>query len=184
MPAARRRPRSIRSVGDPAGGGPGAGPPPDGAAARRFAARASRQATAPRRGTVGPGGSVGSERGGGPISAWLGFLIFLGLLLFAVQALFNLYATSVVTAVAYDAARRVAVADGGAPYMAAAEADARRALGRYGNGVTFDWSGSDGEVIVLSVRARNPTRLLPAMAGPLAFQEVDRTVRVRVEAFR
>ena len=42
-----------------------------------------------------------------------------GLLLFAVQALFNLYATSVVTAVAYDAARRVAVADGGTANMAA-----------------------------------------------------------------
>jgi hypothetical protein len=111
-------------------------------------------------------------------------LVFLGLLLFAVQALFNLYATSVVTAVAYDAARRVAVADGGTGSTAAAEADARRALGRYGERVTFDWSGSDGEVVVLSVHARTPTRLLPAMAGPLAFQEIDRTVRVRVEVFQ
>jgi hypothetical protein len=124
-----------------------------------------------------------SERGSGPISAWIGFLVFLGLLLFAVQVLFNLYATSVVTAVAYDAARRVAVADGGIASAAEAEADARRALGRYGERVTFDWSASDGQVVVLSVRARNPTRLLPAMAGPLAFDEIDRTVRVRVETF-
>ncbi len=100
------------------------------------------------------------------------------------QALFNLYATSVVTAVAYDAARRVAVADGGPSNMAAAEADARRALGRYGQRVSFDWSRSDGEFVVLSVHAQNPTRLLPSMAGPLAFDEIDRTVRVRVEAFR
>jgi len=106
------------------------------------------------------------------------------LLLFAIQALFNLYATSVVTGVAYDAARRVAVADGGPGNVAQAEADARRALGRYGARMTFDWSASDGEVVVLSVRARNPTRLLPSMAGPLAFDEIDRTVRVRVEAFR
>ncbi len=125
-----------------------------------------------------------SQRGGGPISAWLGFLVFLGLLLFAVQALFNLYATSVVTAVAYDAARRVAVADGGTDRVAQAEADARRALGRYGDRVAFDWTGSDDEFVVLSVRARNPTWLLPAMAGPLAFDEIDRTVRVRVEAFQ
>ncbi len=111
--------------------------------------------------------------------------MFLGLLLFAVQALFNLYATSVVTAVAYDAARRVAVADGGTASIGAAEADARRALGRYGERVTFDWSGTDdGQVVVLSVHARNPTRLLPALAGPLAFDEIDRTVRVRVETFR
>ena len=106
------------------------------------------------------------------------------MLLFAIQALFNLYATSVVTGVAYDAARRVAVADGGPANVAQAEADARRALGRYGARMTFDWSASDGEVVVLSVRARNPTRLLPSMAGPLAFDEIDRTVRVRVEAFR
>ena len=124
-----------------------------------------------------------SERGSGPISSWLAFVVFLGLLLFAVQALFNLYATSVVTAVAYDAARRVAVADGGTATAAEAEADARRELGRYGQRVTFDWSASDGEFVVLSVRARNPTRLLPAMAGPLTFDEIDRTVRVRVEAF-
>ena len=128
--------------------------------------------------------SARSERGGGPVSAWLGFVVFLGLLLFAVQALFNLYATSVVTAVAYDAARRVAVADGGTASTGAAEADARRALGRYGERVSFDWSGSDAEIVVLSVRARNPTRLLPALAGPLAFDEIDRTVRVRVESFR
>jgi hypothetical protein len=114
----------------------------------------------------------------------LAFVVFLGLLLFAVQALFNLYATSVVTAVAYDAARRVAVADGGTAAVGQAEADARRALGRYGARVTFDWSASDGEFVVLSVRARNPTRLLPAMAGPLAFDEIGRTVRVRVEAFQ
>jgi len=101
-----------------------------------------------------------------------------------VQALFNLYATSVVTAVAYDAARRVAVADGGTSSVVEAEADARRALGRYGERVTFDWSATDADVVVLSVRARNPTRLLPSMAGPLAFDEIDRTVRVRVEGFR
>ena len=57
-------------------------------------------------------------------------------------------------------------------------------MGRYGPRVTFDWSASDDEFVVLSVRARNPTRLLPAMAGPLAFDEIDRTVRVRVERFQ
>jgi hypothetical protein len=36
------------------------------------------------------------ERGGGPISMWIGFSVFLVMLLFAVQVLFNLYATSVV----------------------------------------------------------------------------------------
>jgi hypothetical protein len=128
--------------------------------------------------------SADSERGGGPISTWFGFLVFLTLLLFAVQALFNLYAASVVTAVAYDAARQVAGAEGGLSSASTAEAGARRALGRYADRVTFDWSGSDGEAAVLRVQARNPHVLLPALAGPVAFDQVDRTVRVRVESFR
>ncbi len=100
------------------------------------------------------------------------------------QALFNLYATSVVTAVAYDAARRVAGADGGPGSMAQAEAEARQSLGRYSDRVSFDWSATDGETVVLAVHAENPHMLLPAVAGPLAFDEIDRTVRVRVERFR
>ena len=69
-------------------------------------------ASATRRAGAGTARLV-DERGGGPISIWIGFLVFLVMLLFAVQVLFNLYATSVVTAVAYDAARRVAGGGGG-----------------------------------------------------------------------
>lgn len=115
---------------------------------------------------------------------WFGFVVFLGLLLFAVQALYNLYATSVVTSVAYDAARRVASAQGGPQSVGRAEASARQALGGYGQRVTFDWTATDGDVVVLRVQARNPSLVLPALAGPIAFGEVDRTVRVRVERFR
>jgi hypothetical protein len=124
------------------------------------------------------------ERGGGPLSAWFGFVVFLCLLLFAVQAMFNLYATSVVTSVAFDAARRVAAAeDGGTTAVSGAEASAREALGAYGGRVSFDWS-LDGDVVALRVRAENPSFLLPVRAGPVAFGEIDRTVRVRVERFR
>lgn len=110
-------------------------------------------------------------------------MVFLALLLFAVQVLFNLYATSVVSAVGYDAARRVAAVDGGPGSVAQAEAVARRALGRYAARVTFDWSLGD-DAVVLRVRARNPSVLLPALARPIAFDRIDRTVRVRVERFR
>lgn len=110
--------------------------------------------------------------------------MFLALLLFAVQATFNLYAASVVTAVAYDAARQVAGAEGGLSAASGAEAQARRTLGHYADRVEFDWSASDAEAVVLRVHARNPHVLLPVLAGPVAFDEVDRTVRVRVEAFR
>ena len=124
------------------------------------------------------------ERGGGPISIWIGFSVFLVMLLFAVQVLFNLYAASVVTAVSYDAARRVAGSDGGPTYIAEAEDQARQALGRYASRVTFDWSATSDEEVVLRVQSDNPSILLPVAAGPAAFDRLDRTIRVRVERFR
>jgi hypothetical protein len=124
------------------------------------------------------------ERGSGVFSAWFGFIVFLALLLFAVQVLFNLYATSVVNSVAYDAARKVAGARGGPGSVVVAEAEARRALGRYGDRVSFSWAGTDADVVVLRVRATSPTVLLPALAGPVAFGNIDRTVRVRMERVR
>ncbi len=125
-----------------------------------------------------------NERGGGPISIWVGFSVFLVMLLFAVQVLFNLYAASVVTAVSYDAARRVAGSDGGPSYIAEAEEQARQALGRYASRVTFDWSATSEEQVVLRVQSDNPSVLLPVAAGPAAFDRLDRTIRVRVERFR
>ena len=115
---------------------------------------------------------------------WIGFSVFLVLLLFAVQVLFNLYATSVVTAVSFDAARRVAGGDGGPALIAAAEDQARAELGRYGTRVTFDWSATDADEVVLHVQASNPHVLLPVLAGPAAFDHIDRTIRVRVERFQ
>ncbi len=123
------------------------------------------------------------ERGGGVLSAWFGLVVFFALLLFAVQVLYNLYATSVVTSVSYDAARRVAAARGDPSAVGQAEADARDALGSYANRVTFMWA-VDGEAVVLRVQAHNPSFLVPPVAGPLAFGELDRTVRVRVERLR
>lgn len=128
-------------------------------------------------------GADRDERGGGVLSAWFGLVVFFALLLFAVQVLYNLYATSVVTSVSYDAARRVAAARGDPGAVGRAEAYARDALGSYAARVTFSWT-VDGEAVVLRVQARNPSFLLPAVAGPLAFGELDRTVRVRVERFR
>lgn len=125
-----------------------------------------------------------TEQGEGPISAWIGFFVFLVLLLFAVQALTNLYTTSVVTAVAFDAARQVAGAGGGPSSVVSAEDQARRSLGRFSERVTFDWSATDDETVVLRVQAANQSTLLPAASGRVAFDRIDRTVRVRVERFR
>lgn len=120
------------------------------------------------------------------IGAIGGVTVFLALLLVAVQLLFNLYATSVVTAVGFDAARVVAGAGGreGHPDQAQAEDHARRMLGRYAQRVTFDWSGSDDDNVVLRLRARNPSFVVRRWAGSLGFDDIDRTIRVRSERLR
>ena len=114
-----------------------------------------------------------------------GLLVFLVLLLLAVQVTYDLYATSAVTGIAYDAARVVAGADGGgsSQSLSTAEADARRALGAYASRARFEWS-VDAEVVQLRVIADNPSFLPPALRRPLGADRVDRTVRVRVERFR
>lgn len=111
--------------------------------------------------------------------------MFIGMLLFTVQALLNLYATTVVTSVVYDAARQVAGSDGGPSAEAGAESSARRLLGRFGSEMSFDWSATTGDDVVLRVRGRVPSVVLPALHGAgLPFGTVDRTVRLRVERFR
>lgn len=125
-----------------------------------------------------------SERGSGIISTWIGFVVFLGTLLFAVQVLLNLYATSVVNAVAYDAAREVAQADGSPAARTGAENRAKTLLGKWGEQATFDWSGSTADDVVLRVRGSVPGVLLPALQRPTPFSAIDRTVRLRVERWR
>ncbi|MGH2685610.1 MAG: hypothetical protein ACRDJP_09110 [Actinomycetota bacterium] len=120
----------------------------------------------------------GAERGAGLIGTIAGVAVFLAFLLFAVQLLFNLYATSAVTAAAYDAARVVAGSAGGD--VTRAEDRARQVLGRYAERVSFQWS-LDADTVSLRVTAENPTFLLPALGGAVGFDEIDRTVRVRVE---
>src|SRR5687767_4705830 len=85
---------------------------------------------------------AGGERGTGLIGTVVGVLVFLSFLIFATQLVLSLYATSVVTAVAYDAAKTVAGADAGASDDARREATvvARRALGRLGEQVELRWS--------------------------------------------
>jgi hypothetical protein len=91
-----------------------------------------------------------------------------------------------VTAAAFDAARVVAGADGS---EATAERQARELLDGYGpEDLVFEWSypSTDGDaepdLVELRVVARHPTSLLPRMVVP--YQEIDRTVRVRLERLR
>ena len=124
------------------------------------------------------------ERGTGVIGTWFGFVIFIGMLLFTMQALLNLYATSVLTSVAWDAAREVASSHGDAAAQATAETRARHLMGRFGDDVTFDWSASSDEDVVLRVRGDVPSVMMQGFGGRMPFASIDRTVRLRVERFR
>ncbi|MEY2475796.1 MAG: hypothetical protein QOG87_1111 [Actinomycetota bacterium] len=117
------------------------------------------------------------------ISSIFGLFVVLVLLLLAVQVVYDLYATSAVTAAAYDAARVVAGADGGPSAIPVAEDGARQALGRYGERLEFSWA-VDGDVVQLHVTATNPGFLPAAMRRPLGVDAVDRTVRLRTERVR
>jgi hypothetical protein len=126
-------------------------------------------------------GSVGA----GLLSTAAGVVVFLVFLMFAVQLLFGLYASSTVTAVANDAATRAASAH--APSLAVIEAEARDRLGRIGDTASFEWAvddaDGDGEddTVVLVVVA-TPPRLIPSsIGGSIGLDEVRRVVRVRAE---
>ncbi|MHB1534004.1 MAG: hypothetical protein ACYC1D_05215 [Acidimicrobiales bacterium] len=104
------------------------------------------------------------------------------LLLFAVQVLVRLYATSTLSAAAFNAARQVAQSPGDqSSAVPLAEQSARRNLGTFGaTHTTFDWLEVDGHQVVLQVRATSP-EFLPL---PASFRDITRTVTVRTERFR
>ncbi len=121
------------------------------------------------------------------ISSIAGLLVFLAMLLFAVQTLVGLYTRSVVTDAAHEGARRVAgarvdQADPAAQGEARerAEQEVRRLLGRFGDEVSMDWSASTTDTVSLRIRARPPGLLWDAFRGA-GSALVDRTVTVRVE---
>ncbi|HUR22352.1 MAG TPA: hypothetical protein VMZ73_00625 [Acidimicrobiales bacterium] len=124
------------------------------------------------------------EAGAGVISTVAGVAVFLLLLLFAVQVLYGLYATTVVTAVTYDAAKEVAGSGGGEAARAEAQRRAAGELGRYGGEVSFDWRRSDEDAVRLTVRARRPSFLPRQLVGDSLLGDIVRTVRVRTEKVR
>lgn len=133
-------------------------------------------------------GDASLERGAGLLSTAAGVVVFLVFLLFAVQLLFGLYASSTVTAVTNDAAHRAAA--GGAPPQEVIEADARRNLGAVGDEAEFRWSEEDvdgdgvTDTVVLLVIAEPPRFIPPSIGGAIGLDEVRRTVRVRLEEFQ
>ena len=127
------------------------------------------------------------EAGTGLIASVAGLVVFLLLMLLAVQVLFDLYARSALTAAAFDAARRVAgyeIATLPPEQLAAAEADAeahaRNVLGRYAAEATFSWDVTATDV-ALRVRVHNRSVLPAVLARAMSIDTIDRTVQVHSE---
>jgi len=96
-----------------------------------------------------------------------------------VHLLLGLHATSVVTAVTWDAARMAAGSGGDA---ARAEAHARGLLGDRAAVTEFDW-GQQGDAVTLTVRSRNADLLWPGLLEAVGVEQIERTVTVRREDF-
>ena len=128
--------------------------------------------------------AAADERGAGLLSTSFGIGVFLVFVLFAVQLLVNLYATSVVTSATYDAARQLATRGSHPPtdeQLDAAVQLARKELGRYGRDAVFSWDLSDPSVVRLHVHVVNPRLLGPGIDQLVGLDTIDRTVVVRAE---
>ncbi|MEZ5141095.1 MAG: hypothetical protein R2726_01045 [Acidimicrobiales bacterium] len=137
-----------------------------------------------------PAGALG-DAGAGLLSSAAGLLVFLGFVLFTVQLLVDLHASSVVTDAAYSGARAVAGArvdhrdpDEVAAAQREAEARVRQLLGRQGATAQLDWSRSTPDEVALHVVVDNPRFTLPGLPAHLGVDRVDRVVTLRVEAPR
>jgi Flp pilus assembly protein TadG len=129
------------------------------------------------------------DRGAGTVGTAIGFFVFLLLMFTAVQILFNLYATSVVTAAAHDAALDVAgfrSADDRCDATVAAEAAFMETLGAYGRAgdARLRWTCTDPDTVRVRVTASHPSILPRRVGGLLSLSQLDRTIEVRIERHR
>lgn len=112
-----------------------------------------------------------------------GLAMFLFLLLLASQVLLHLYATSVVTSVAFDTARQVAAhgQDCG-PEGATAEEIARARLGAYGEANSLRvLCRQQGPMTTVTVQTTTPARALATASFGLDLADIERTASVRTE---
>ena len=123
-----------------------------------------------------------AEDGVGPISTVFGVAIFFAFLMLSTQVLIHLYASSTVSAVAFDVARR-ASADGAG--CAGAADRAYQLLGSYGDPATVTVScAEDADMRSVTITGPTPARMVDAFGAALGTDRIERTARVRIEQFR
>ena len=130
------------------------------------------------------------DRGVGMVPTAAGFLVFLVFLLLAVQVLYGLYATSTVRGALNDAASRAANGLAGEAELARLADDAERSLGPMGGRTTIllrlvdDDADGVPDVVVGSALADPPRFVPPGLSGVAGLDDIDVSVRVRIERFR
>lgn len=112
------------------------------------------------------------------MSSVFGLLFFLVFMLLAMQVLWSLYATTVVTSAAYDAGRTAARTGDAATGVARFE----QAIGGYDADVAITVPTGEGPVVV-TVTGENPTVLPDSFARVLPFGTIDRRIEIRNEVF-
>lgn len=150
--------------------------------------------------TLAPGPRRGGEDGHSLISSLFGVLMFLILLLFAVQLTAHLHATTVVTTAAFDAARLVSGATSIAPddpvavttcqppspsEVASADAHLRGLLGNLADSsAEIDWSGVTGDEVSVRVSVPTPARVLGGVGVIAGLDRIERTITLARECVR
>lgn len=104
----------------------------------------------------------------------MGLLFFFGFLVFTVNIMYNLYATSVISSLALDAAHDVAERNGSTP--AQAEGEFRQVVGPEANFSIVVL----GDTVQVDVEWETRA-LLPQISNARAFGVLDRTFEVRIE---
>jgi Flp pilus assembly protein TadG len=114
-----------------------------------------------------------------------GVFVFLLLLLSAVNVIAALYARSMATNAAHDAARRVAAHQTAAGRAEARDAEHARFHSRVGaRNATLVWQGDDPDVVAVRVLAASPSLLPAGIRDVFGIGDTDREIRVRVERVR
>jgi hypothetical protein len=133
---------------------------------------------------------VNDDRGVGMIPTAAGFVVFILFLLLAVQVLYGLYATSTVRGALNDAASRAANGAASEAELERLAGDAERSLGGMGDRTTIrlrlEDDDADGvpDVVAGSAVADPPRFVPPPLGGVAGLDDIDVSVRVRIERFR
>ncbi len=129
---------------------------------------------------------AGSERGSGVFATSAGLLVFLLLVLGAVHVSAGLYARSMATNAAHDAARHVAGYASAAGRSQARATESERFVARFGErtNARLVWSPDDADLVVVRVLVDSPSRLPAGLRDVFGIGDTDREIRVRVERER